>query len=60
MDLIKKNLWQSKESNLILLEVVLFAAQVIAVIFILSSSLDRYSDDTVVKFSRITTSVKQE
>ena len=58
MDAIKKNLWQFNESHHILYELVLFAVQIIAAIFLLKLAVDRYSNSTVIEVSRFTTAVK--
>jgi hypothetical protein len=60
MEIIKKNLWQFNESARILYEIVLFAVQIIVVIFLLNSAIDRYSGSTVIKISPFTTAVNHK
>ena len=60
MNAIKKNFWQSKESGRLLMEVTLFAVQIIAVIFLLNLSIGRYSGDAETKTSDLTASPNQQ
>jgi len=60
MNAIKKNFWQSKEGGRLFIEFVLFAVQIIAVIFLLNLSVGRYSGDTETKVPDLTTSPNQQ